>query len=133
MKVMQKLKGVIATLPASDIERAKGWYADKLGLTPVEEGPQGVTYEIGDGRFFVYPSAYAGSNAATAATIIVEDLRGTVDGLRGSGVEFEQYELPDTTWENGVATMDADGQTFSGAWFKDSEQNIIALIDASMI
>jgi len=132
MKVMQKLKGVIATLPAKDIGRAKLWYSDKLGLKPTREGPDGITYEIGGSRMFVYPSTYAGTNTATAATIIVDDVRATVDGLRAAGVQFEKYDMPDTKWENGVATTEIGGQKFSGAWFKDSEGNIIALIDESM-
>jgi predicted enzyme related to lactoylglutathione lyase len=133
MKVMQKFKSVTATLPAKDIGRAKLWYGDKLGLKPINDGPEGVTYQIGDGKLFVYQSSYAGTNTATAATITVDDLRATVDGLRSAGVTFEQYDMPGTTWDNGVATTDAGGQKFSGAWFKDSEGNIIALIDESMI
>lgn len=129
MQVMQKLKTVMAALPASDIDRAKMWYADRLGINPVEERREGLMYRIGDGYALVYPSQFAGTNSATAATFIVDDVRETVEHLRSAGVQFDEFELPEATWENGVATMHADGRELRGAWFKDSEGNTLALGD----
>jgi hypothetical protein len=71
----------IAILPASDIERAKGWYLDKLGLTPTEEDEGGLTYQTGGTRFGLYPSQFAGTNQAIAMGFEVQDLDQVADDL----------------------------------------------------
>ena len=112
------------TLPASDLERAKEWYRDRLGVTPVEEAPEGVMYETGGVRWDLYPSEFAGTNQATAATFIVDDVEKVVDELTARGVVFEQYDFPGLkTDAKGIATLD----TMKGAWFKDSEGNILVV------
>ena len=117
---------MFATLPAADMARAKEWYRDKLDLKPVEEAPMGeATYETGGARFLLYPSPNAGTNQATAAGFMVDDFDATVAELRSNGVVFEEYDFGE-----GLATVDGvitmpDGR--KGAWFKDSEGNILAL------
>ena len=114
-----------ATLPASDIERAKAFYRDKLGLTPAEERMDGLRYETGKGTgFLLYPSAFAGTNQATAAGFQTEDIRADVAELQANGVEFMTFELEGVTWDGVIASM---GDVGDGAWFKDSEGNILAL------
>ncbi len=114
-----------AVLPASDIERAKAWYKDKLGLEPVEEDPGGLHYKVGGTDFSVFPTQFAGTAQNTAAEWSVDDLEKEVDELTVRGVVFEQYDYgPEfKTNEKGIATLGP----FLGAWFKDSEGNIIAL------
>jgi catechol 2,3-dioxygenase-like lactoylglutathione lyase family enzyme len=115
---------LMAMLPASDIERAKQWYKDKLGLSPTEETEGGAEYVAGGARFSVYPSAFAGTNQATAAGFEVDDLEKTVEELASHGVTFEQYDLEYLkTDERGIAGVGP----FRGAWFKDSEGNILAV------
>ena len=115
---------LMAMLPASDIERAKAWYADKLGLTPVREDPGGLEYNSGGQRFAVYPSEFAGTNKATAAAFEVDNLDKAVDDLSSKQVSFEQYDLEFLkTDERGIA----DFEGWKGAWFKDSEGNILAI------
>ena len=128
---MIEFKAVAATLPASDYERAKAWYAEKLGLKPVNEDGGGAYYEIGSMGFLLYPSQFAGTNQATAAGFGVDDVPAAVTRLREAGVVFEEYDLPDLKTEDGLATMEVAGKTMYGAWFKDSEGNIIALEDAT--
>lgn len=112
------------TLPAADLERAKQWYAEKLGVTPDEEYPEGLIYRTGGGRWDLYPSEFAGSNQATSATIIVDDIHQVVEELSGRGVVFERYDLPDLkTDADGVATV----ANTKMAWFTDSEGNILAV------
>jgi catechol 2,3-dioxygenase-like lactoylglutathione lyase family enzyme len=114
----------LATLPASDIERAKGWYREKLGLTPTEEDEGGVTYQAGGTRFGVYPSEFAGTNQATAMGFEVPDLDKAAEDLIAKGVQFERFDLPYAkTDERGVAEIG----DFRGFWFKDSEGNIISV------
>lgn len=114
-----------ATLPASDIERAKAFYRDKLGLTPAEERMDGLRYETGKGTgFLLYPSEFAGTNKATAAGFQTMDIRSEVKELQAKGVEFMTFDMEGITWDGVVATMGGMGD---GAWFKDSEGNILAI------
>jgi predicted enzyme related to lactoylglutathione lyase len=114
---------VTPTLPASDIERAKKFYNETLGLEVDREGPEGVFFKTGSGSILVYPSGSAGTNQATAAGFTVTDLDAEMTELRAKGVEFEEYDFPGLKTVNGVA----DFGGMRGAWFKDTEGNIIAL------
>ena len=113
-----------ATLPASDLERAKRWYWDMLGLTPVVETDQWLTYRCGDSVIQLYPTASAGTAAHTLGGWVVEDLEATVAELRGRGVAFEEYDFPGLKTVDGIAQL---GDVERAAWFKDSEGNILAI------
>lgn len=113
-------------LAASDLERAKRWYADKLGLEPVEEDEYGgLQYETGGGTFLVYLSEFAGTNRATAAGFRVEDFDAAVAELRSRGVAFEDVDFGEfgSTVDGVISTPSGD----RAAWFKDSEGNILSL------
>lgn len=113
----------MATLPASDIERARRFWHDVFGLDPVRSDPGGDNYVIGGIGVLVYESQFAGTNKATAFSILTDDLDRDMTALRVKGVTFHDYDLPDIKTENGVVDMDGE----RGAWFDDSEGNIIAL------
>jgi catechol 2,3-dioxygenase-like lactoylglutathione lyase family enzyme len=113
----------VATLPASDLERARRFWHDVFGLDPVRSDMGGDNYVIGGIGVLVYESQFAGTNKATAFSIMTDDLDRDMTALRVKGVTFHDYDLPDIKTENGV--MDIDGER--GAWFDDSEGNIIAL------
>ena len=115
-----------ATLPAADLERAKEFYRDKLGLTPTEEiQDMMVTYECAGGTgFMLFPSPNAGKCPTTYAGWAVDDLEALVADLKERGVVFEEYDRPDYKTVDGVATFPDGGKA---AWFKDSEGNILAL------
>jgi catechol 2,3-dioxygenase-like lactoylglutathione lyase family enzyme len=115
-----------ASLPASDIDRARAWYSEKLGLVPIESGPGGeLRYDTGATQFGVYPSAFAGSNQATAAVLVVGDFDAARAELLSKGVVFEDYDFGEE-----FRTVDGVMETPDGlktSWFKDSEGNILAL------
>jgi len=113
-------------LPASDIERARRWYSEKLGLEPVATTPFGdLEYRSGGVDFLVYQSELAGTNQATAAGFKLENFDGVVDFLRSNGVAFDHVDFGDMgATIDGVITT-PDGQ--KAAWFKDSEGNTFAL------
>lgn len=115
-----------ATLPATDFGRAKAWYAEKLDLQPIaeEEQTDGAWYETGGVRFLLYQSTFAGSNRATAASFSVGDFPAAIAFLRARGVTFEEYDFGDFKTEDGVLTLPDGNQ---GAWFRDSEGNILAV------
>jgi catechol 2,3-dioxygenase-like lactoylglutathione lyase family enzyme len=114
---------VHATLPASNLDRARAWYRDKLGLTPAREDEVGLWYEFAGSRLLLYRSSYAGTSQSTAAEWLVEDIDAVADELRARGVVFEEYDLPGLKTENGLTTI---GDHRAG-WFKDSEGNILSL------
>jgi catechol 2,3-dioxygenase-like lactoylglutathione lyase family enzyme len=113
------------TIPVKDLERAKKWYADKLGLTPKEERVDGVLYVSGSTQFLIYPTQFTGAQH-TLGGFDVKDLDKVMKDLRGRGIKFEEYDFPGLKTENGVATF---GQNDRGAWFKDSEGNILAVVE----
>ena len=118
---------IFASLPAHDIERAKRWYEDKLGLTPwMDLGSGGVIYRTGNSQFVIYETPSAGTGKHTLAGWVVPDIDATMEELRGKGVRFEDYALGDQgpTTENGVA-RDPNGG--AAAWFTDSEGNILVI------
>lgn len=119
---------VIATMPAQDLERAKSFYADKLELKPLEERPEGCIYECGGGQFLLFQSAGQASGDHTQLSWEVSDIDATVDRLRANGVVFEEYDIPGfMKTVNGIA--DVAGER--GAWFKDSEGNLLAIGEPS--
>ena len=114
---------VHATLPASDLARARRWYQDKMALTPVREDEVGLWYEFAGSRLLVYETSLAGTAQNTAAEWLVDDIDAVMTDLRARGVVFEEYDFPGLRTENGVAMIGRH----KSAWFKDSEGNILSL------
>jgi catechol 2,3-dioxygenase-like lactoylglutathione lyase family enzyme len=119
------LASVTAVLPAGDLGRIAAFYRDTLGI-PVTKGVVGLT--IGDGatRLYVYPAERGSPGTFTQIALRVEDVRQTVAELRMRGVVFEEYDTPALTTRDGIAPT-PDGR--EAAWFKDSEGNVIVLVD----
>jgi catechol 2,3-dioxygenase-like lactoylglutathione lyase family enzyme len=114
-----------AYIPAKDVDRARRFYEDKLGFEASLELEGGVVYEFGKGTAcFLYPTPNAGTSQASQAFWDVDDIEREVAELKRRGVEFERYE--------GMPNVDANGISTAGgaraAWFKDSEGNILAVV-----
>jgi catechol 2,3-dioxygenase-like lactoylglutathione lyase family enzyme len=109
----------------SDLDRARSFYEEKLGLSAADENEGGVRYECGDGTgLFVYPSPeHAGKSTATLVGWVVDDIDKVVDELTSKGVTFEQYEGDLQTDERGI--FEAEGM--KAAWFRDPDGNTHAL------
>jgi catechol 2,3-dioxygenase-like lactoylglutathione lyase family enzyme len=112
-----------ATLPVSDMERAKNWYREKLGLTPKEEDEGGAYYETGGSSFGLFTTPYAGTAKNTQMEWSVKDVGAIVAELKARGVTFEHFDMPGIEWDGDIAKMGP----FLGCWFKDSEGNTLAL------
>ena len=125
---MLKDAPIVPYIPASDIDRARRFYEDKVGLVAREALAGGVVYECAGGSWiFLYLSQGAGTSEASQAFWQVQDVEAEVRELKARGVGFLDYDLPGLKTVDGIATMD-DGT--KGAWFRDSEGNILALIQA---
>jgi catechol 2,3-dioxygenase-like lactoylglutathione lyase family enzyme len=116
---------VETAIAVSDLDRARRFYSDQLGLGAGEAEEGGVRYTCGDGtRIFVYASGHAGQSSATVAGWLVHDLDQLMAELGSRGVVFEQYDQPGIkTDEHGV--FDRGG--FRAAWFRDPDGNTMAL------
>ena len=128
---MLGVKRVVARLPAKDLDRAKAWYSEKLGLEPAEERPGGLRYVIGGCEFALFLSAGASDGSFTQMGFEVADLEAAVAELRRRGVLFEEYDLPGLRTEDGIATIDGNypskGKGEFGAWFRDCEGNLLGI------
>ena len=114
-----------STLPATDLERARRFYAEKLGLTPEQEEPGGLLYRCGEGSLFLlYPSQGKALGTHTQAGWLTNDIEAEVADLKVRGVVFEEYYTPDLKTVNSIATVGSDRV----AWFKDSEGNLLVLV-----
>ena len=116
---------VCPVLPAEDIERAKKFYTEKLGLTIEKEMPESrdVVFACGGGtKLYMYQRAKTKAEH-TVASFMVDNLKQTMEELRAKGVKFEEYDFPGLKTVNGVAEYDGG----KGAWFTDTEGNIVAI------
>jgi catechol 2,3-dioxygenase-like lactoylglutathione lyase family enzyme len=122
---------VATRLPAQDVSRARRFYAEKLGLDPVEERPGGLLYRCGSGTFALFQSDGGASGTHTQMAWEVDDLAATMAELRRRGVQFEDYDQPGLTTRNGMAEIEGSypsrGRGEKGAWFKDSEGNLLGI------
>jgi catechol 2,3-dioxygenase-like lactoylglutathione lyase family enzyme len=117
---------MFAYLPAKDVARARQFYEAKLGFLPKREVAGGVVYEFAGGTAcFLYPTPNAGTSAASQAFWQVDDVEREVAELRAKGVTFEDYEMPGM--KDGIAT----GGGAKTAWFKDTEGNILAIVQST--
>ena len=123
--------GVSTRLPAQNLDRARAFYADKLGLEPIEERPGGLRYRCARGEFALFQSGGAPSGSHTQMAWEVDDIEETVARLKARGVVFEEYDLPGLTTVDGLAEVPdnypSKGVGERAAWFRDSEGNMLGI------
>ena len=112
-------------IAVKDLDRARKFYEEKLGLKEVDDFGEGFMLKSGDTKLSVYRSEFAGTNKATALTFDVDDIQQEVRGLKDKGIAFEHYDMPGTTLEGDIHV----GYGMKVAWFKDPDGNILNLID----
>ena len=113
-----------ATAAASDLARARAWYAEKLELVPEREDPGGVWFRFaGETWLYVYETSSAGTARNTVAGWTVSGIEGVMAALRERGVSFEEYDVGELKTVDGLADFGAA----KAAWFKDSEGNTLEL------
>ena len=115
----------IPTLGVRDLGRARDFYEKVLGFTPGPESDGGVLYAAGGSSFLVYPSAFAGTNQATAMSFQAtpDSFDDEVAALRAKGIEFQTFDAEGMSWADGVGTF-GDSRA---VWFSDPDGNILNL------
>lgn len=126
-------RGRVATrLPAQDLDRVRRFYAEQLGLEPVDERPGGLLYRCGGTDFALFQSTGASPGTFTQMGWEVDDIETVVSQLRQRGVVFEEVDLPGFRTRNGIADIDGNYPSKNSrgeraAWFRDSEGNLLGI------
>ncbi len=113
-----------ATLPVKDLNRAKQYYAEKLGLTPTSEMAGGLVYKVKDSWFLLFPSSGSSSGQFTQGGFATDNIEAELAELKSRGVVFEEYDLPNFKSVNSIVTTGSN----RAAWFKDSEGNLLGIV-----
>lgn len=112
------------TLPAADLDRARRFYDEKLGLQPIRADATRLWYQVGERtRFYLYKTTGVASGSHTQIAFTVDDIEREVAELERRGVEFQEYDFPRLKTVNHIAAVGED----RAAWLKDSEGNIIGI------
>jgi catechol 2,3-dioxygenase-like lactoylglutathione lyase family enzyme len=125
--------GRVATrLPAQDLDRARRFYSEKLGLEPSDERPGGLLYQPAEGVFALFQSTGASTGEFTQIGWDVDDIEATVAELKDRGVVFEDIDAPGLRTVDGIAEVEGNypskgGKGERAAWFRDSEGNLLGL------
>jgi catechol 2,3-dioxygenase-like lactoylglutathione lyase family enzyme len=123
---------VATRLPAQDLDRARRFYSERLGLEPVDEWPGGLLYRCGDVDFALFRSTGASPGTFTQMAWEVDDIESVVGELVRRGVEFEEVDAPGFRTRDGIAEIDGNypskgARGERGAWFRDSEGNLLGI------
>lgn len=127
---MFEVKSGYAGFSVKDLDQAKAFYVDVLGLS-VSDDEMGIMVNLpGDGKVFIYSKENHEPSTYTVLNLLVSDISESVDALNEKGVEFEQYDFTDfKTDEKGIVWGMKSGDGPNIAWFKDPSGNIFSLIE----
>ncbi|MFD5267468.1 VOC family protein [Streptomyces sp. NPDC058335] len=124
---------VATRLPAQDLDRARRFYAERLGLHPVDERPGGLLYRCeGGAEFVLFRSMGASPGTFTQMAFEVDDIEAVVTELKRRGVVFEEVDVPGFRTVDNIAEIDGNYPSKGagaerGAWFHDSEGNLLGI------
>ncbi|MDG9711674.1 VOC family protein [Streptomyces sp. DH10] len=123
---------VATRLPAQDLDRARRFYSGKLGLEPADERPGGLLYRCGGAEFVLFRSTGASPGTFTQMALEVGDIDAAVAELKRRGVVFEEVDVPGFRTEGGIAEIEGNypskgARGERGAWFRDSEGNLLGI------
>ena len=125
----------VTKLPAQDLDRARRFYRDRLGLEPLEERDGGLRYVCGTTEFHLFLSSGAASGASTQLGFEVDDIDQVVADLRSRGLVFERFEIPGFETEGDIVVVPdnypSKGRGERGAFFRDSEGNLLSIGQAT--
>lgn len=116
---------IMPTLPVVDMKRAKNFYEQKLGLTPVDFGADWIMgFQGAHGTMIILTVRGKGTDTdQDSVSFNVDDIEREIKELQANGVRFEDFDLPNLKTVNHIVTRGP----FRAAWFRDSEGNMLAL------
>ena len=113
-----------ATLPVTDLNRARAFYTKVLGLKEVHAEEWIAVFEAGEEtELALYKRSTPTKADQTVGSFEVTDIEEVMEGLRAKGVVFEEYDMPGLKTEKGITTWGKE----KASWFKDPDGNIIGL------
>ncbi|MCX4631942.1 VOC family protein [Streptomyces sp. NBC_01443] len=123
---------VSTRLPAQDLDRARRFYAEQLGLEPVDERPGGLLYRCAGTEFVLFRSMGASPGTFTQMALEVDDIETAVSELEQRGVVFEEVDVPGFRTKDGIAEIEGNypskgARGERAAWFRDSEGNLLGM------
>jgi catechol 2,3-dioxygenase-like lactoylglutathione lyase family enzyme len=123
---------IAARLPCQDLDRARRWYAEKLGLEPADERPGGLLYRFSNCEFALYGSGGSSPGTFTQMAFEVDDLDAVVAEMKRRGVEFEDVDVPGLETTDGIAEIEGNYPSKNATgeragWFRDSEGNLLGI------
>ncbi|MBN6054893.1 VOC family protein [Nonomuraea sp. RK-328] len=123
---------VATRLPAQNLDRARRFYSERLGLDPVDERPGGLLYRCAGAEFVVFQSTGSSPGTFTQMAWEVDDIETVVSRLRRRGVVFEDVDVPGSRTRDGIAEVAGNypskgARGERGAWFRDSEGNLLGI------
>ncbi|MEA2676051.1 MAG: hypothetical protein QOJ81_192 [Chloroflexota bacterium] len=129
---MLKVRSAFASYSTNDIEAAKEFYGNKLGLD-VKDTPMGLIEVVlgADQHVTIYPKPNHEPASFTVLNFIVHDIAAAVGDLKGAGIEMEQYDMPQMQQDEMGIARDPQGPAI--AWFKDNADNILAVIEDTSV
>lgn len=123
---------VATRLPARSLDRARRFYSEFLGLEPVDERPGGLLYRCGGAEFVLFQSTGTSPGTFTQMAWQVDDIEAVVSELGRRGVVFEEVDVPGLRTRDGIAEIAGNypskgARSERGAWFRDSEGNLLGI------
>ncbi len=123
---------VATRLPAQDLDRARRFYAERLGLRPVDERPGGLLYRCEGAEFVLFRSTGSSPGTFTQMAFEVDDVETVVSELKRRGVVFEEVDVDGFRTRDGIAEVEGNypskgARGERGAWFRDSEGNMLGI------
>ncbi|MEU2751080.1 VOC family protein [Streptomyces collinus] len=123
---------VATRLPAQDLDRARRFYSERLGLDPVDERPGGLLYRCCGAEFVLFRSTGSSPGTFTQMALEVEDIEAAVAELKRRGVVFEEVDAPGFRTQGGIAEIEGNyprkgARDERGAWLRDSEGNLLGV------
>ena len=115
----------------SDLQEAKEFYQQKLGLKVTEDTTMSILRLniTGSNDIIIYPKPNHMPATYTVLNFPVSDIDAAVDELTKRGVRFLQYEGELKTDEKGIFRSDDKSRGPSIAWFEDPSGNILSVLE----
>lgn len=124
-----RLDESFCTFSVNDVDAAKTFYTEKLGIEATDQKEGGISLKLGKQSIYLYPKNDHAPATFTVLNIVVTDIEAAVDELTSRGIEFESYSGEMETDDKGIFRGGDKGIGPNIAWFKDPAGNILSLIE----